>query len=106
MKDKDYKKDILNHLELYLDTLTKESDKNKYLLSWILYFIKSNGFEKEIKFKHKYSDPILQSINANRGRLFKDCTDFKLFKGCRTISKNITMYKHLDIFDPPKDLEE
>ena len=92
---------IVEHMNDFLIKLTKEEERNKYLISWISYFLVSNDLEKYLSEKPKLKDPITRSILNNRGTIFKDSKDFKLFTGCKTISKKITMLEHLDIFNPP-----
>jgi len=92
---------IVEYLENYLERLSKEEERNKYLISWISYFLVSHDLVKHLSFKPKFKDPITRSIFNNRGAAFKDCKDFKLFIGCKTIAKKVSMFKHLDIFNPP-----
>jgi hypothetical protein len=35
--------------------------------------------------------------------MFKECKDFKMFLGCKSVGKKISMLEHLAVFDPPKD---
>ncbi|WP_293759470.1 RNA-directed DNA polymerase [uncultured Aquitalea sp.] len=97
-----HKEQIVSYLETYLLRLAKEEDRNKYLISWISYFLVSNNLEKSLSAKPKFKDVITRSIFNNRGAIFKDATEFKLFTGCKTIAKKISMFEHLDIFDPPE----
>jgi hypothetical protein len=92
---------IVEHMNDFLIKLTKEEERNKYLISWISYFLVSNSLEKYLSEKPKLKDPITRSILNNRGAIFKDIKEFKLFTGCKTISKKVTMLEHLDIFNPP-----
>ena len=48
-----------------------------------------------------YKDPITRSIFSNRGYVFKDRTEFKLFVGSKTAAKKTTMLQHLEVFNPP-----
>ncbi|MEO2279512.1 RNA-directed DNA polymerase [Pseudoalteromonas pernae] len=93
---------IVEYLEDYLITLSEEEERNKYLISWISYFLVSNGLDKLLSTKPKYKDPITRSILNNRGNVFKDCKEHKIFVGCKTIAKKVTMIEHLDVFNPPK----
>lgn len=97
-----HQKLIVDHLESYLIKLSGEEERNKYLISWISYFLVSNGLEKLLSFKPRFKDIITRSIFNNRGLLFKDCKEFKLFEGCKSVGKKISMLKHLDVFDPPR----
>ncbi len=93
---------IVNHLESYLKNLAKNEERNKYLISWISYFLVSNGLAKNLSFKPKFKDIITRSIFNNRGLMFKDCKDFKMFLGCKNVGKKISMLEHVAVFDPPK----
>lgn len=94
--------EIVEYLDGYLCTLSKDEERNKYLISWIAYFLVSNDLKKDLKFKPKYIDPITRSIYNNCNALFIDCKEYKIFVGCRTIGKKTTMLQHLDVFNPPQ----
>jgi Reverse transcriptase (RNA-dependent DNA polymerase) len=96
-----HKAQIVEYLETYLQKLSNDEERNKYLISWISYFFVSNGLESKLSFKPKFSDPITRSIFNNRGAVFKDAKDFKLFVGCKTVAKKLTMFEHLSVFNPP-----
>jgi hypothetical protein len=97
-----HQKIIVEYLEDYLLTLSEEEERNKYLISWISYFLVSNGLDDLLSTRPKYKDPITKSIFNNRGNVFKDCKEHKIFVGCKTMAKKVTMIEHLDVFDPPK----
>ena len=92
---------IVEYLESYLLRLSQEEERNKYLVSWISYFLVSHDLVKLLSFKPKFKDPITRSIFNNRGAVFKECKDFKLFIGCKSVAKKVSMFEHLDVFDPP-----
>lgn len=94
--------EIVEYLEGYLRNLSLDEERNKYLISWISYFLVSNDLKKHLSFKPTYKDPITRSIYNNRGALFKDCKEYKIFEGCRAIGKKVSMLEHLDVFNPPK----
>lgn len=89
-------------MESFLSKLTIEENRNKYLISWVSYFLVSNGLDSRLVLKPKLKDAITKSILNNRGAVFKDATEFKLFTGCRTVAKRVSMLEHLDVFNPPK----
>ncbi|MGB2972399.1 MAG: RNA-directed DNA polymerase [Candidatus Competibacter sp.] len=97
-----HQKDIVEYLELFLKKLSLEEERNKYLISWICYFLVSNNLEKQLSFKPKFKDPITRSIFMNRGNIFKDRKEFKLFMGSKTVAKKISMLQHLEVFNPPR----
>ena len=78
-----------------------EEERNKYLISWISYFLVSNSLEKLLTFHPRYKDPITRSIFSNRGNVFKNRAEFKLFVGCKAVAKKTTMLQHLEVFNPP-----
>ncbi len=92
---------IVEYLEQYLNTLSNEEERNKYLISWISYFLVSNNLHTLLSFRPSYKDPITKSIFNNRGSIFNHCKEYKLFIGCRTISRKVTMLEYLDVFNPP-----
>ena len=94
--------EMVKYLEKYLVSLSGEEERNKYLISWICYFLVSNNLHKLLSSKPTYKDPITRSIMNNRTSLFKECKEYQLFVGCRTIAKKVTMLEHLDIFKPPR----
>ena len=97
-----HEKDILTYVDSYLRTLVKDEDRNQYLISWIAYFLVSNGLKGRLTDWPKFADPITRSVFANRGRIFKSSTDFNLFEGSRSIGRRMSMLEHLDIFNPPR----
>ncbi len=97
-----HQRQIVEYLESYLKKLSMDEERNKYLISWISYFLVSNDLKKHLSFKPKFKDPITRSIFNNRSSVFVNCKDFKLFEGCRSISKKVSMIKHLDVFNPPR----
>lgn len=92
---------IIEYLESYLKRLAQDEERNKYLISWISYFLSSQDLVKLLSFKPKFKDPITRSIFRNKGMVFHTCSDFKIFEGCKSAAKKGTMFKHLDVFDPP-----
>lgn len=94
--------EIVAYLQSYLETLSKDEYRNKYLISWIAYFLVSNDLKKQLSFKPSYKDPVTRSVFNNRGTVFKDSKEFRIFEGSRTIGRRLSMLKHLDIFNPPR----
>lgn len=99
-----HEKAILEYLIGYLKDLSVDEDRNKYSISWISYFLISNGFKKDVTFAPAFKDPIVRSIYNNRGLLFRSRSEFKLFEGCIAMRKRVSMIDHLDIFNPPKGI--
>jgi hypothetical protein len=92
---------ILGYLEDYLRRIATEEERNKYLISWLLYFLVSNGFYARLKSRPRFRDPITRSVAANRPVIFAKASDFALFEGCRSAGRT-TMLEHLDVFNPPE----
>lgn len=97
-----HNKQIIEYLDEYILKLSYDEDRNKYLISWISYFIISNDLKDKIKAKPNFKDPITKTIYQNKSSIFTQSKSFKLFIGCKSASKKLTMFEYLDIFDPPK----
>lgn len=99
-----HKVEIVNHLEEYLKTLSIDDgeERNKYLISWISYFLVSNNLMRRLSFKPKYKDPITRTAFNNRAAIFKDCKEHTLFESSLKAAKKISMLQYLDVFSPPK----
>lgn len=91
---------IIEYLDQYLQKLSEEEERNKYLITWIGYFFASNGLIPQLSKKYKFKDPIPQSVFANQGLIYKNRKDFKIFVGCKTSAKRTTLAEHLDVFNP------
>ena len=100
---------IIDYLNEYLKDLLNESERNQYLIIWIIYFLKSNNLLDNNQAKCLIDgsvppeDLIIKSVLSGRGTIFNDCRDFKLFVGCRTAAKKVKMLEYLDIFNRLKD---
>jgi hypothetical protein len=94
--------EILKYLEEYLSRISIEEERNKYLISWLLYFLVSNGFYERLTAKPQLKDPITRSIASNRAIVFSNASDFKLFQGCKSARQRVTLLQHLDVFNPPE----
>ena len=93
---------LVTHLEAYLHKLAEDESRNKYLISWIVYFLASNDLLKSMGRKPQLSDPIAKSSMTGRGALFSDAPEFKLIEGVKTSGKRVSLFEHLDVFNPPK----
>lgn len=91
---------IVEYLGQFLDKLSEDEGRNKYLITWIGYFFASNGLIASLPKKYKFKDPIPQSVFANQGLIFKNRKEFKLFVGCKTSAKRTNLIRHLDVFEP------
>lgn len=93
---------LVRHLEAYLQTLSTDEERNKYLISWIGYFLASNGLLNLLTTNPKLKDPIARSSMTGRGKLFAGASDFKLIEGVKAAGKRVTLFEHLNVFNPPK----
>lgn len=89
---------IAGHLVEFLQQLCERESENRYLIAWICYFLRANGFEGKLKGKRKLVDPIVRAIYTSRFTGFKACRDFRLFQGVKSSAKRTSMLKHLDVF--------
>jgi hypothetical protein len=89
---------VEQYLKLLLKDLKINSEENRYLISWILYFLKSNNFSAPRM--GKFNHPILDSIKSNKNLIFNSCTDFKLYRDISKTKKESSLSYHLDIFKP------
>lgn len=89
---------IEDHLNKLLARVVKDTDSNRYVISWILYFLKSNRLA--VDYNGTFSDPVLESIRTNRMKFFGSAKDFRLFQGVRKARDSGLLLKHLDVFSP------
>lgn len=87
---------VERHLNNVLAELSKEPDENRYVISWLLYFLKSNGLT--VKGSVSFADPILTSIQSNTRKVFVEAKDFRLFRGVGAARRAGGLLKHLDVF--------
>jgi len=95
-----YTKRIGTYLGEYLDNLASAESENRYLIIWILYFLKSNKLDTYIKKKYPFKDPFVKTVQSNRSNVFSKCKDFKLFMGIIKTAKQKSLLEHLDVFSP------
>ena len=99
-----HQQEIVHYLEKYLQSLSIEEERNKYLICWISYFLVSNKLKPLLSITPKFKDPITQSVYSNQSMIFKDAKEFKLFMGCVSVGKSVSMLEHLEVFSPPKTI--
>jgi hypothetical protein len=93
-----FKRSIENHLNNHLKDLSKNTDDNRYLIAWIIYFLKSN--KMGIKAKLVLDDRVLKTINSNQNLIFKGCKDFKIYRSISASKKSGSLLRYLDTFKP------
>jgi hypothetical protein len=89
---------IEKHLNSRLKYLSKNEEDNRYLIAWIIYFLKSN--KMSIRVPLILDDLILKAINLNRDLVFNSCRDFKIFRTIAASKKSGSLSKYLDTFKP------
>ena len=87
---------VERYLNKMLLGLLQDAEENRYLISWILYFLKSNGLS--VKGTYLGDDPVLRSLESNRSHLFPDAKDFRLFRGLRATRHRGSLLRHTDVF--------
>ena len=97
---KKHSAEIAEHLADHLVELCKRESENRYLISWICYFLRANGLQGHAPKKHKYKDPIVRATFTSRFSVYKHCKDFKVFLGVRQAAKKTSLLQHLDVFKP------
>lgn len=96
------KEPLVSHLEAYLHKLAGDEARNKYLISWIGYFLGSNDLLKLLKKKPRFKDKIANSSMTGKGKLFSDAPDFKLLEGVKASGNRVSLFDHLRVFKSPK----
>ena len=92
---------IFEHLEEFLVELKSEEMNNRYLITWIIYFIRANSLESKLKdSSYQFTDPIVCATYNDKFTAFNEHEDFEIFSSVKTIAKKITMLEHLDVFKP------
>jgi hypothetical protein len=98
-----HRSDIVAHLEEHLIRLAEDEERNKYLISWISYFLASNDLLGYLQRRPLLKDPITRMPFENRNALFLNRPEFVLFRDCLSARRQMTLLKYLDVFDPPKE---
>lgn len=91
---------IVGCLGQFLDKLSKDESRTKYLITWIGYLFASNGLTNQLPNKYKFKDSVSQSVFANQWLIFRNRKEFKLFVECKTSAERTSLIRHLDVFDP------
>lgn len=95
-----HSKDIASHLCNSLDRLAERETENRYLISWICYFIRANNLESHFCRPYTFHDPIASAVYSSRFSLFGGCKDFTVFEGVKKAAGRIKLLRHLDVFKP------
>lgn len=94
---------IVKYLESFLQELMKQEINNSYLISWIIYFIKSNNLENRLRKTDQFTHlthPIVKALHEDTATFFMDCSDFEIFLPVDQVAKQVTLLEHLDVFKP------
>lgn len=92
---------LVGYLEKYFQDISKDEERNGYLLCWLMYFFKSNGLSNGVVSTVKFKDPILKSLLNSRSELFPDATEFNLFEDPLASKSKHSMLEYLDVFKVP-----
>lgn len=95
-----HSENIEEHLSGFLNELSVREADNRYLLIWIIYFLRANGLDNRIKNTKKFSDPIVKSVLTSRFTTFDSCKDFKVFQGVKRAARQVSLLDHLRVFPP------
>lgn len=95
----DYVEHIVEHLEEFLQELKSREMDNSYLITWIMYFIRSNKLEDKLKNPYDFTHLIIQAVYKDTFTLFSDCNDFKIFSNVGIVSEQVSLLQHLDVFN-------
>ncbi len=89
---------IKNRINNLLTEYAEAPEDNRYVISWLLYFLRSNKLA--IRTTKVFSDPILESVRTGRNRVFDSAGNFKLFQSVLAARRSGLLLKHLDVFKP------
>jgi Reverse transcriptase (RNA-dependent DNA polymerase) len=96
---RDHVDNIVEHLEEFLQELNSREIENSYLISWIIYFIRSNKLENRLKNNYDFKHLIVQSVHKDKFPTFSDCNDFVLFSNVEIVAEQVSLLQHLDVFN-------
>ena len=88
---------IKDHLQTLLDELVARESENTYIISWVVYFMRTNSMEDALG-AHQLSDVVARAIYTSRFTQFRACSEFKVFQGVKAASKRVSMHKHVRMF--------
>ena len=95
----DHVEHIVEHLEEFLQELKSREMDNSYLISWIIYFIRSNKLEDKLKNPYDFTHLIVQAVHKDTFTPFSDCNDFEIFSNVGIVSEQVSLLQHLDVFN-------
>ena len=90
--------DIKSHLVGFLDDLSKRESENRYLITWIYYFLRANDLDDKLPLKlPKHCIPPAVRTSRFTG-ISPQLGSFQVFQGVKAAAKTKSMLEHLDIF--------
>jgi hypothetical protein len=95
-----YTEKIGKHLGGFLHSLASSEIENRYLIIWILYFLKSNQMDTYIDPSDQFTDAIVRTVFTDKNNLFISCPDFNLYSGIKKAAQQKSLLEHLAIFSP------
>lgn len=88
---------IFRHLEIMLRNLLENEENNRYLIAWIVYFLKSHKIHVERE--PSVSHPVIISLYEDKNYLFQDDSgEFELYRSIEATRKIGGLLHHLDPF--------
>ena len=88
---------ISDHLQRLLRELVARESENAYLISWIVYFMRTNGMDGAVG-AHQFKNVVSRAVYTSRFTEFRRCSEFKVFEGVKSASKRISMHRHVRMF--------
>ncbi len=92
--------DIEEYLIEYLERLSGAEAENRYLIAWIVYFLRANDLDSNLAKQSRFTDPIVRATRTSRFTAFKAHKDFKVFRTVKETAKRVSMLEHLAVFKP------
>lgn len=89
---------VKEELVARMKQLSIDEEGNRYLLAWIMYFLRSYRLWKPAECKLTFSDPVTRAIATGTFDHFKLPRSFKISQGIGASSNRITLLQHLDVF--------
>lgn len=85
------------HLASLMQELVIREAENTYLISWIVYFMRTNGMAEQLG-THDLKDPVARAVYTSKFPRFKSSKEFKVFEGVKASAKRVSLHAHLRMF--------
>ena len=94
-----HQEEIATHLGSHLADLAVNERQHRYLLLWIVYFMRANGLDRYMK-THHFKDPVLRATFTSHEPASLKHPDFKLTRGVKQAARGRSLLEHLAVFTP------